>query len=179
MRLGSGIAPIKGMMEQGVRVGLAVDGSASNDSSHLLAEARMAMLLQRVQHGAAAMAASQALELATLGGASVLRRSDVGALRPGMCADLVGFDLNQLSFAGAQHDPAAALVFCQPAQVSFSIIDGRPVVQGGRLLAADVPDLIARHNRLAAELVARAEARFGARFSNQVWRRVGGSAGGN
>jgi cytosine/adenosine deaminase-related metal-dependent hydrolase len=172
MRLGCGIAPVKEMLEQRVPVGLGVDGSASSDSSHMLAEARMAMLLQRVKHGAAAMSATQALELATLQGARVLRREDIGALRPGMCADLVGFEIAQLGYAGAGHDPVAALVFCQPAQTSFSVIDGQVVVRGGQLLTADLPALIAEQNRLAGEMVSRAEERYGARFSGRTWRRT-------
>ncbi len=173
MRLGSGIAPVREMLAQGVTVGLGVDGSASNDASHMLAEVRMAMLLQRVKHGAAAMSATQALEMATLQGARLLRRDDVGALRPGMSADFVGFDLHQLSYAGALHDPVAALVFCAPTQVSFSVINGRLVVRDGQLLTADLPALIAHQNHLAAEMVARTEERFGRRFSGRVWRRIG------
>jgi 8-oxoguanine deaminase len=172
MRLGSGIAPVREMLGEGVKVGLGVDGSASNDSSHLLAEARMALLLQRAKHGAQALTATQALEMATLEGARVLGRDDIGALKVGMAADFVGFDLNQLALAGAMHDPVAALVFCTPSQVSFSVIDGRVVVQDGQILGLDLPALIARHNRLAGEMVARTEARYGHDFSNRVWRRI-------
>ncbi len=170
MRLGSGIAPICEMLGKGVPVGLGVDGSASNDSSHLLAEARMAMLLQRVKHGARAMTASQALELATLGGARVLQRSDIGALRPGMAADIAGFDLRQLGYAGSVHDPAAALVFCNPGAASFLMINGRMVVEHGEIAGLDLPHVIARHNQLAQELMARTEARFGHRLATRVWR---------
>ncbi len=170
MRLGSGIAPICEMLAEGVPVGLGVDGSASNDSSHLLAEARMAMLLQRVKHGAAAMTASQALELATLGGARVLRRTDIGALRPGMAADIAGFDLRQLGYAGAVHDPAASLVFCNPAAASFVMIDGRMAVEGGQVVGVDLSRIIARHNQLAAEMMSRTAARFGDRLASRVWR---------
>lgn len=173
MRLASGIAPVKEYLARGVRVGLGVDGSASNDSSHLLAEARMAMLLQRVKNGSSAVTATQALEMATLGGASVLGRADVGALKPGMAADVVGFDLNRLAFAGALHDPVAALVFCAPSQVSFSVIDGKIVVRNGEILGLDMPGLIGRHNRLAGEMVARTEARYGHDLSTRIWRRVG------
>jgi cytosine/adenosine deaminase-related metal-dependent hydrolase len=160
------------MLEYGVQVGLGVDGSASNDSSHLLAEARMAMLLQRVKHGAEALTATQALELATLGGARVLGREDIGALKPGMAADLIAFDLGQLAFAGALHDPLAGLVFCTPATVAFSIIQGRLVVEQGRLLDLDLEALISRHNRLADELVQRTEARYGHDFSSRIWKRA-------
>ncbi len=153
MRLASGIAPIGKMCAHGVSVGLGVDGSASNDSSHMLAEARQAMLLQRVQNGPAAMSARQALGLATIGGAKVLNRKDIGALKPNMAADLVAFDLRELSFAGALHDPVAALIFAQPAKVSWSIINGKVIVREGELQTVDTRNLAAKHNRLAAQLV--------------------------
>ncbi|MGU3540751.1 8-oxoguanine deaminase [Methylobacterium sp. A54F] len=153
MRLASGIAPVGRMRCEGVPVGLGVDGSASNDGSHLLGEARQAMLLARVGHGPAAMSAREALEIATLGGAAVLNRDDIGALAPGMAADVVAFDLRGLETAGALHDPVAALVFCAPPRVAWSIIDGRVVVREGRLETVDTRALVARHNALAAALV--------------------------
>ena len=107
------------------RSGLGVDGSASNDSSHLLAEVRQAMLLQRVSGNPAALGAQEALEIATLGGAAVLGRDDIGALAPGMAADFIGYRLQRLDFAGALHDPLAALVFCTPPVVDLSVINGR------------------------------------------------------
>jgi len=158
MRLGSGIAPVRRMLEAGVKVGLALDGSASNDSSHMLAEARMAMLLQRVEYGAEAMSARQALELATLGGAAVLGRKDIGCLAPGKAADLIGFDLHCLEYAGALHDPLAALIFCTPRNVTLSIINGKLVVEDGELVKTDLVNLVARHNEISRELVARAGA---------------------
>ena len=158
MRLGSGIAPVRRMLEAGVKVGLALDGSASNDSSHMLAEARMAMLLQRVEYGAEAMSARQALELATLGGAAVLGRKDIGCLAPGKAADLIGFDLHCLEYAGALHDPLAALIFCTPRNVTLSIINGKLVVEDGELVKTDLVRLVARHNEISRELVVRAEA---------------------
>ena len=158
MRLGSGIAPIRAMMDAGVKVGLGVDGSASNDSGHLLAEARQAMLLQRVKLGASAMSAEEALWLATRGGAAVLGRDDVGALAPGMAADFVGVRLDRLSFAGGQADPLAALVFCEPPGVDLSVINGCVVVEDGQLRTVDLPATIAHHNRLARELLERARA---------------------
>lgn len=173
MRLGSGVAPIRDMLTKGVRVGLGVDGSASNDSSHLLAEARKAMLLQRVHYGADALSATEVLEMATLQGAGLLQRDDIGALEPGMMADFVGYDLNQLGYSGALHDPVAALVFCTPSQVSFSVINGKVVVQGGRITDLDLPDLVSRHNRLAKEIIARSEARHGHDLTSRVWRRIG------
>ena len=156
MRLASGIAPIPAMREAGVPVGLGVDGSAANDAAHLLGETRQAMLLARVGHGPAAMSARQALELATLGGARVLGRDDIGALAPGLSADLAAFPVGGLDLAGAAvHDPVAALVFCAPQNVRHSVINGKVVVSDGRLLPLDLPALIERHNRLARELVDR------------------------
>ncbi len=152
MRLASGIAPIRKMVDAGVPVGLGVDGSASNDGAHMLGEVRQAMLLQRVGFGPDAMTARQALELATLGGAKVLNRDDIGAIKPGMSADIVMFKLDQLAFAGALHDPVAALVFCTPANVSYSIINGKVVVKDGILQTVDLPLVIERHNQLAAKL---------------------------
>jgi len=153
MRLASGIAPVGRMRAQGVPVGIGVDGSASNDGGHLLGEVRQAMLLQRVGFGPRAMNAREALELATLGGARVLNRDDIGALAPGMAADFAAFDLRGIGFAGAQHDPVAALVFCAPAQTAFTVIDGRVVVRQGRLSTIDLPVVLEQHNRLAAQLV--------------------------
>jgi len=152
MRLASGIAPIRKMIDAGVPVGLGVDGSASNDGAHMLGEVRQAMLLQRVGYGPDAMTARQALELATLGGARVLNRDDIGAIKSGMSADIVMFKLDQVGFAGALHDPVAALVFCTPANVSHSIINGRIVVKDGILQTIDLPLIIERHNQLAAAL---------------------------
>ncbi len=153
MRLASGIAPVRKMRARGVPVGLGVDGSASNDAGHLLNEARTAMLLQRVGYGPDAMTARQALELATIGGARVLGRDDIGALAPGMAADFVAFRLDQLAFAGGLHDPVAALVFCAPVNVAYSVINGRVVVREGQLTTVDLGPLLEQHNRLARALV--------------------------
>jgi 8-oxoguanine deaminase len=156
MRLGSGIAPIRSMADAGVKVGLAVDGSASNDSGHMLAEARQAMLLQRVKLGASALGAEETLWLGTRGGAAVLGRDDIGALSPGMAADLIGVRLDRLAFAGAQADPLASLLFCTPPTVDLSVINGRVVVQDGRMIGLDLSATIARHNELAQDLLQRA-----------------------
>ena len=153
MRLASGIAPIRHMCDAGVPVGLGVDGSASNDGAHMLGEVRQAMLLQRVGHGPAAMTARQALEMATLGGAKVLGRDDIGALAPGMSADFVAFDMQQIGYAGGGHDPVATLVFCTPPHVDTSVIHGRVVVQGGLLQTGDLRQIIATQQRLATQLV--------------------------
>jgi cytosine/adenosine deaminase-related metal-dependent hydrolase len=157
MRLASGIAPIRALRQaQGV-VGLGVDGSASNDGSHMLAEARQCMLLQRVLGNPQAMTARQALEIATLGGAEALGRDDIGALMPGMAADVVGFDLGAVGYAGgAVHDPAAALVFCHPQTVDFAIVNGRLLVEHGQLQRFDLPVLIEQHNQAARQLLVRA-----------------------
>ncbi|MFJ3047762.1 8-oxoguanine deaminase [Herbaspirillum chlorophenolicum] len=152
MRLASGIAPIRKMIDAGVPVGLGVDGSASNDSAHMMGEVRQAMLLQRVGFGPDAMTARQALEIATLGGAKVLNRDDIGALKPGMSADVVLFDTRQIGFAGGQHDPVAALVFCTPANVAWSIINGRVVVREGQCTTIDLGTVMERHNALSLEL---------------------------
>ena len=152
MRLASGIAPVRAMLDAGVNVGLGVDGSASNDSGHLLAEARQALLLQRVGHGPGALSARDALRLATRGGAAVLGRDDIGHLAPGMAADLVAYDLEQVGFAGS-HDPVAALAFCAPARVALSVIDGRIIVRDGQIAAFDQRATLERHNRLARQLV--------------------------
>jgi cytosine/adenosine deaminase-related metal-dependent hydrolase len=163
MRLASGIAPIRAMRDAGVPVGLGVDGAASNDAGHMLGEVRMAMLLQRMamllqrvahgpERGPAAMTAREALELATLGGARVLGRDDIGALAPGMAADLVTVPLDDIGMAGALHDPVAALVFCQVPRVRHAVVHGRVVVRDGHLTTLDLPVLIERHNALAAQL---------------------------
>lgn len=169
MRLASGIAPIRRLLDAGVPVGLGVDGCASNDGAHLVAEARQALLLARVGRamappaagadarpvygcdlGPAEMTARDALALATRGGARVLGRSDIGHLAPGMCADLALFDLRTLGFAGAAvHDPIGALLLCASAQASHTVVDGRIVVRDGRLCSLEIEPLLERHNRLA------------------------------
>jgi 8-oxoguanine deaminase len=153
MRLGSGIAPIGEMRKSGAAVGLGVDGSASNDGASMLAETRQAMLLQRVFGGPAALTARDALELATRGGAQVLRRDDIGQIAVGKAADLAAFNLNHLAFAGSGHDPVAALVFCQTVPAAYTIVNGNIVVREGRLTTVDLPNLIARHNRLSTKLM--------------------------
>ena len=164
MRLASGIAPIRAMLDAGVPVGLGVDGSASNDASHMVAEARLAMLLQRVgiaaepygcDRGPGAMTVRDTLRLATRGGARVLGRNDIGHLAPGMCADLALFDLSALGFAGgAVHDPVGALLLCAPTQAAYTLVDGVVRVREGRLVAFELEPVRRRHNELAASLVA-------------------------
>jgi 8-oxoguanine deaminase len=153
MRLASGIAPVRSYLDAAVKVGLGVEGSASNDSSHLLAEARMALLLQRVSGDPAGLSAEDALWLATRGGAAVLGRDDIGQLAPGKCADVIGLRLDRLGYAGALHDPLAALVFCTPQQVDLSVINGKVVVEDGGLLTVDLGSVVERHNQIARELL--------------------------
>jgi cytosine/adenosine deaminase-related metal-dependent hydrolase len=177
MRLASGIAPVRRMLDAGVPVGLGVDGSASNDAAHLVAEARQAMLLARVgralqppqeveapdgstrvQFGCDAgpreMTARDVLELATRGGARVLGRDDIGQIAPGFAADLASFDLGAVGFAGgAVHDALAALLLCAPAPARHVIVNGRVVVRDGRLTTLELDPLVERHNRLARQLL--------------------------
>ncbi len=163
MRLASGLAPIWELLSAGVNVGIGVDGSASNDSSHLLAEARQAMLLARMRAGvkgasqsgseAPILTARQTLEMATIGGAAVLGRKDIGSLEPGKCADFVAFNLNKLDFAGALHDPLAALFFCNPVKVDINVIGGKYIVKDGELQTLDLPTHIEKHNKAAARLM--------------------------
>ena len=158
MRLGSGIAPIREMLDAGVKVSLGVDGSASNDSSHMLAEARQALLLQRVTKGAAALTVEETLEIATLGGARVLGRDDLGSLQPGKAADFVGITLDRLGFAGAAcHDPVATLLMCTPPTVDLSVINGRIVVEDGQIPTLDMEWIVARQNEIALDMVRRAK----------------------
>jgi 8-oxoguanine deaminase len=164
MRLASGIAPVYEYMQAGIRLGLGVDGSASNDSSHMLAEARQAMLLARLRAGLSGaslsggeslplLTARQALELATIGGASVLNRDDIGSLEPGKCADFIAIKLDRLEYAGALHDPVAALVFCAPLTVDHSYVGGKAIVKEGHLTTLELPRHIQTHNRIATQLL--------------------------
>ena len=150
-RLGSGIAPVRAMRDAGVKVALGVDGSASNDAGNLVAEARQALLLQRVARGADAMSAREALEIATLGGARVLGRADCGSLEPGKRADIAIWDMRGIEAAGAW-DPVAALLLCGPTRVRDLFVEGRQVVQGGQMASIDLPRVIERQNRLAQRL---------------------------
>ncbi len=164
MRLASGIAPIRKLIDSGVRVGLGVDGSASNDSSHMLNEARQAMLLARVgrslqlfgcDDGGRELSARDALRLATRGGASVLGRDDTGVIAPGMAADLALFRTDTLAMAGgAVHDPVAALMFCASPQAEYTIVNGHVVVSKGQLTTVELGPLVERHNRMAQQLTA-------------------------
>ncbi|HLF27480.1 MAG TPA: 8-oxoguanine deaminase [Anaerolineae bacterium] len=153
MRLASGIAPVRRMLDSRVKVGLGVDGSASNDSSHLLAEARQALLLQRVLGDPQGLKAKEALWLATRGGAAALGRDDIGQLAVGKAADFIGFKLNRLDYAGALHDPLAALLFCAPQRVDLSVINGQVIVEDGELQTVNLRSVIEKHNRISAKLI--------------------------
>lgn len=153
MRLGSGIAPIRKMLDQGVNVGLGVDGSASNDAAHMLAEARQAMLLQRVKEGVAGLRAREALEVATRGGAQVLGRNDVGVLAPGYQADFVAFNVDDVWHSGSEWDPVAGLLLCQPTNAAYTVIGGQVVVDGGELKTVDLPLALEQHRRTALNLI--------------------------
>jgi len=151
-RLGSGIAPLRAMRDAGVKVGLGVDGSASNDAGNLIQEARQAMLLQRVAKGADAMSAREALEVATLGGAQVLGRSDCGSLAVDKRADIAIWDVSGIESAGSW-DPVASLILCGPSRVRDLIVEGRRVVKDGQMVTLDLPRVIERQNHLAKRLM--------------------------
>ena len=176
MRLASGIAPIKEYRKAGVNVGLGVDGSASNDGSHLLAEVRQAMLLSRVKEGTTGFSASpppppvigrgaggegerklmtarEALRLGTRGGAAVLGRKDIGSLEPGKCADFFAVNLNRLDYAGAGHDPVSAVVFCQPVRMDYTVVGGKFIVKEGQLVTVDERQLVEKHNKASKRLL--------------------------
>lgn len=158
MRLASGIAPVRKYLAANVPTGLGVDGSASNDGSHLLGEARMAMLLSRLdaapnQSGGELMKARTAIEIATRGGAEVMNRPDLGSLESGKAADFIAMALNRIEYAGALHDPVAAAMLCAPVNVDYNYVAGRAVVANRELVKLELPSLIERHNRLAGQLL--------------------------
>ncbi|MDP2776554.1 MAG: 8-oxoguanine deaminase, partial [Anaerolineales bacterium] len=172
MRLASGIAPIKEYRAAGINVGLGVDGSASNDGSHLLSEVRSAMLLSRLKEGITGfsatpsptgggqgegerklMTAREALHLGTRGGAAVLGRKDIGSLEAGKCADFFAVNLNQLGYAG-MHDPVSAIIFGQPVKVDYTVVNGKFIVMEGKLVTVDEDKLVEKHNRAARRLLA-------------------------
>lgn len=165
MRLASGIAPVLELLRWGVNVGIGVDGSASNDGSHLLEEVRQAMLVSRLRAGLQGaslsgedapplMTARQALELGTVGGAAVLGRNDIGSLEVGKCADFFALRLDRLGYTGALHDPVAAVIFCSPAvAVDYTVVGGKIVVERGELVTLDIHNLVERHNAAARRLL--------------------------
>ncbi|MDC3003595.1 8-oxoguanine deaminase [Paracoccaceae bacterium] len=153
MRLASGIAPVRQMLDAGVKVGLGVDGSASNDSGNMLNEARQTMLLQRVNSKASTMTAREALRVATIGGASVLNRDDIGMLVPGYAADITAFKRDNVDFSGSDWDPVASLVFCGPSKANYTIINGKIVVSEGQLTTIPMEKLVHEHSKLSRDLI--------------------------
>jgi 8-oxoguanine deaminase len=153
MRLGSGIARVPEMVEMGIRVGLGVDGSASNDSSDMLGELRNCFLLNRLR-GSSAITARETIRLGTRGGADLLGRDDIGVLEPGRAADLVGIRVSTICRAGAVHDYTASLVLCGcDHSVDLNIVDGRVVVRDGRLLTIDEEEVTREANKAALRLL--------------------------
>jgi 8-oxoguanine deaminase len=164
MRLASGIAPLREYLAAGVKIGLGVDGAASNDGSHMLGEARQALLLARLRAGIEGaslsgkntppiLTARQALRLATKGGAKVLGREDIGSLEVGKCADMIAINLNRLDYAGAMHDPVAAVLFCSPQKVDYSFVGGKVIIQEGNLATINLKHQIEIHNKAAKRLI--------------------------
>jgi len=161
MVLASGMAPVREMVERGMRIGLGVDGTSSNDGNHMLGEVRQAMLLGRVgwpgfESPAGRMSARAALELATLGGASLLGRKDIGSLAPGMAADLVAFRVDGIEHAGAHGDIVAGLVTCTPANAWLSVINGRTVIEQGAMVGLDLGRLVEQHNAASKAMLRKA-----------------------
>jgi len=154
MRLGSGIARVREMMDLGIRVGIGVDGSASNDASDMLGEARNAMLLQRVKYGASALTARETLKLAIQGGAELLGFDRIGRIEPGYGADLALFDMKQFQYAGSLSDPVAAILFTGFShETAYTIVNGRVVVRNGNLEGIDENEIACNVNRIAATLI--------------------------
>ncbi len=159
LRLGSGVPPVRKYLDAGVNVGLAVDGSASNDTSDMLAEARQAMLVHRVKSGVASMPAREALRMATRGGASVLGRDDIGQIAAGKAADLAIFDVDRLDYAGSAGDPVASLLFCGAAhRTKWTIVNGHVVVENGLLKNIDEVDITRKANAACLDLLRKAGA---------------------
>ena len=153
MRLGSGIAPLRKWIDEGVKVGLGVDGSSSNDSGHLLSEARQAMLLQRVNLGANKFSPREALFTATRGGAEVLNRDDIGQISIGKAADFAIYDLNKIAMSGAWSDPLAALILCTPPETAYTICNGEIISQNGHLNNFDLNLFLEKHKAASKRLL--------------------------
>ena len=156
MRLGSGIAPVTAMKQTHMRIGIGVDGSASNDTNSFIGEVRLATLLQRVKYGAGALTSHEALVMGSMGGARILRMdSDIGSIEVGKAADLVMWDLDTLEFAGGLHDPFTAPVMCDAKQVRFNMVNGKVIIENGLFTNIDVQALVARQNTIAGHIMAR------------------------
>lgn len=159
LRLGSGVPPVRQYLDAGVSVGLAVDGSASNDTSDMLGEARQAMLVARVKSGVSSMPAREALRMATRGGAAVVGRDDIGQIAPGKAADLAIFDVDRIDYAGSAGDPVASLLFCGAShRTKWTIVDGRVVVEKGELVNADEKDVTREANAACLDMLKKAGA---------------------
>ena len=157
LRLGSGICHVPALLEAGVRVGIAVDGSASNDSSNLLKEMQTALLVHRVGTGVTEMPPQQVIRMATRGGAEILGQPEIGQVKPGMAADLALFRLDSIDFAGAMSDPAHALLFCGSApRAEYTIVAGRVLVEKGQLTGWDEQAVFHAANALTADLLKKA-----------------------
>lgn len=158
-RLGSGVPPIRKYLDAGIPVGLAVDGSASNDTSNMLGEARQAMLVARVKSGVSSMPARDALRMATRGGAAVVGRDDIGQIAPGKAADLAIFDVDRIDYAGSAGDPVAGLLFCGAShRTKWTVVDGRVVVEDGRLVNADEKAVVREANAACLDMLKKAGA---------------------
>jgi len=165
MRLGSGIARIPDMIKAGVPVGLAVDGSASNDSSDMLGETRQALLLHRVINGADAMSSNQALRIATKGGAEIFKSPEIGHISEGAAADLAIFDFNKIWYTGAAHDPIGALLFSGASHITeYTIVNGKVVVDKGHLVNANEDEIIKKAQRISRAMVQNAEKKTNINF---------------
>ena len=153
MRLASGIAPVRSWIDKDVKVGLGVDGSSSNDSGHLLNEARQTLLLQRLKYGADKFDGREALKLATKGGAKVLNRDDIGEISIGKAADFAIYDLNQIDFSGTSSDPVAALVFCGPVKTKYTICNGKIISENGHMKNFDLNLSLEKHESASKRLI--------------------------
>ncbi len=153
MRLASGIAPVRNWIDKDVKVGLGVDGSSSNDSGHLLNEARQTLLLQRLKFGADKFSGREALKLATKGGAKVLNRNDIGEISVGKAADFAIYDLKQIDFSGTSSDPVAALVFCGPVKTKYTICNGKIISENGHMKNFDINMSLEKHALASIRLI--------------------------
>jgi cytosine/adenosine deaminase-related metal-dependent hydrolase len=172
MYTAAGCCPVKELLQAGATIGIGVDGSAANNASNMLDEVRNMLLLQRAFHGADALSPTQALEIATLGGARLLRRDDLGVIEAGKAADLIGVRYERLSFAGGVHDPLAGLVLCDTGYVDLSIVNGQIRVKDGCLVDLDTDVLIKQLNQLSKMLVERVEKRYQVTLTQPVWRKA-------
>ncbi len=172
MYTAAGCCPVKKLLQAGATVGVGVDGSAANNASNMIDEVRNMLLLQRVFYGADALSPTQALEIATLGGARLLRRPDLGSIEAGKAADLIGVRYERLAYAGGIHDPLAGLVLCDTGHVDFSMVNGEIRVRDARLVGCDVGELTRTLNRLSQALIARVEKRYGLDLTTPTWRRA-------